>query len=555
MRTWHRFAVGTAIASLIAFANMARFGQVQPRMMGDELIYSQNLLLRPMAEITHPNFLYQVVYQPVTACGDNFYLCSKWINTGFLLVFAGALYLLAASFSRRIWAVLVAIAVAVGPVAIYSSLFTPDMMFFALCSLTIWAYAVRPLQKTLLNWLLVGSLLSLALLTKPHALILLPALVLAEFVVASHGDWRTRLKSAIAPATVGISALVVKLGIGFAAAGVAGLGIFGGAYENALDDNMRIPSNGAGSGNGQGAGSSEADFSMPILDFLSQSLLHAGFAIVFFGVLLAQSVRLARRENTRVSRLAALTLTSLLFGALMSSIFVAMAPAWGENLEGQVMVRYYEYAIWLLPITGLAGLQVDGSRQRAKKLNFVGWLVVAVLAAYWLVASSRPLFTDGSVLGLAGSFGTWLLVVMALVSLVMLTVSIVSRKSLANIWLVGIFPIITLTGWLGAQQQVINPGLQTNPYIESAVWIDQNLKLDDYRKVVFVGLNQRLLQTTEFWARDLDAVSVVNQPGEKVKLARFEPNTLVVLIDRLDSSNTEVEVLHEEQFYKVVITK
>ena len=546
MTTWQRFAVGTAIASFLALTNMARFGQMQPRMMGDELTYSQNVLLRPMAEITHPNFLYQLVYQPVVACGDNFYLCTKWINTGFLLLFAGTIYLIATRFGRRLWAALIAVAIAIGPVAIYSSFFTPDMMFFALAALTIWAYVRQPLQYPLANWQLVGSLLSLSLLTKPHAVVLVPALVVTELLTKQQDAWRNRLRAAIAPTAVGAAAMLTKLAVGFLAAGTAGLGIFGGRYERAVGETVQ------NAGGGSGGGETGANNPNPVAEFISQYVLHIGFAAVFFGVVLVIAVRIVRRESGEANRLAGVLISTLVFGAFLSALFVAIAPSWGETLDGQVMVRYYEYAIWLLPVLALASLGANRDAVASKKVSaFV--LASAVFAGFWLVTNSRPLFTDGSLLGTVGGLGTWLLVVFALAGLALVAFSLFSKADLAQLWLVAVLPLITVAGWLGAQQLVINPGLQTNPYIESAVWVRENLRPDEYQRIVLVGPDQRLVQTAQFWIRDLDAIGFVRERGAVVNPDQAPKNTLLVLIDGvLAGDQVPLTEIHRDQYFMIL---
>lgn len=553
MKPIWRLTIGLGVALLISLLNMARFGQVQPRMMGDELIYSQNVLLRPIGEITHPNYLYQLIYQPVGLCGDNFYLCTKWLNTGFLLLFGLLLYLIAAGLVRRRWAAVLAVATVLGPISIYSSFFTPDIMFFAIALATVWSYLRRPFGSAVANWVLIGSMLTLALLTKPHAIVLLLAIVMAEGWDGWRGGWRIALRQMIAPVLVSSGAFMAKLTVGFAVAGVAGLGIFGGQYEYGVTqtlDSESIPM--PESPEGQGSAETLSWFATMSriggLHFGLQLLIQIGLLVLFFAPLLA--IAFSLRHDDKSGRLARLSLSAIGFGIVLSSAFVAIAPAWGESLGARAMVRYYEYAVWLLPI--FAAVALSSFRlTRPKNLWAIISLGVLSVTALWLAISETPkFFTDFSLLGAVGASGELWLWLIALVSLVTAGMLLTSPRTSQRVWALVAAPVILLSGWVGTGVAVIQPGLQTNPYLESAAWLRANPDLGDYGTLILVGNDRRLLQTSQFWLRDVD-VWLIDLPVDgEVDLNDINKDSLVVLIDSVDTP-TELNVLHEAEYFTV----
>lgn len=558
MAKWLRRAIAAALITVFAVVNMARYGQVQPRMMGDELVYSQNVLLRTMGEITHPNYLYKLVFQPVALCGDNFYLCTKWLNTGFLVLLAVLVYLIAMHVgARRRYALVISSLIGLGPVSSYSSYFTPDIMFLALCSAVIWAYVRKPFAQPWANWALVGGMLSMALLTKPHALVLVAALVVAEAWGAWRGGWGELSRRASVAAAVGLAAVGVRIALGFALAGANGLNLLGGQYQDALSMTSAASSDQAGGGDGGGI----SGVARPTRDwfdiatdsglthFALQLVLNIGVLLLLLAPLLLLAFRAA--GQSRVSDLARLVIASLGFGILVSSMFVALASGWGENLGGRTMVRYYEYAVWLLPIFAAVSLErAPDSTGRSRWTPLA--LALAVIPPVWLaIAETPPLGTDFSLYGAIGGLGLFWLIVIAVGSLAIFALLAFEVRPAKRVWAMSLAPALFVLGWVGTNQVVIQPGLSSNPYIESAAWVRNNFDVTSYREVVAVGNDYRLLQTTSFWMR-LDGLRLFTREFDDVVSLKDVPkNSLVILIDRV-TTDDNVNVIYESEYFSVV---
>ena len=110
----------------------------------------------------------------------------------------------------------------------------PESLYYFLFIVCMWSLLRIEPHASSSAWLLPGAVLGLNALVKPHAQLLIPAVLL--YMVFLFGtlscDCKTRLQSlfkAVILFVVGIYA--IKLGLGYLLAGTAGLNLAGRAYS------------------------------------------------------------------------------------------------------------------------------------------------------------------------------------------------------------------------------------------------------------------------------------------------------------------------------------
>lgn len=545
---------------------MSRFQTVLPKIMADELIYSLNTLERPLSEATHPNYLYYWLFSPVAACGDNFYGCTKWMNMIFLLGIVGMTYLISRKFAKPGLSLTVALITMVGPISTYVSFFTPDLMFFfSVIAIVYWLLNLSTGSPSW-HWVLVGVSLGLAALVKPHALFIYPAVLLyATWLHWSHRDakwWR----GAILGGVTVLTGLATKLAVGFAVAGERGLGLFGGDYDGALGNVVRSNNSGGGNQGGGGNGNSgELEFSLLdpswVATFGLQVIMHLGVLLVLTGVplwiLIAGSRKLLTRapeEQTEnySQKFVFLVGTIVLTMIFVSSLFASVSLAWGETLQGRVMIRYYEFAFVLLPILAL----LPASRQWVGKL--ANWLVPVASLAIGVVGTSLMLslapsfYTDSALLAaIRGAEWVYWLLLPASVAMIIYW----QRRNVAGArgWLLGFWSFVVLVYLVTSFNNLSVPGSAKGLYTNSSFWIKENLTEQQIDGLVIIGNDLRLLQSSQFWLRDPSVTSRVVAPGEPIDLKELPRDKYFAFIGNIGITG-KGEVVHQTDRFVVIKT-
>ena len=108
----------------------ARVQGVLPAVMQDEYVYSMQARKLPLAELEYPNYLFSWLYGGTDVCGLSYYSCAKTLNLVFFAGFIAVIFAVAFTLLGRWWALAIALATALGPAGVYTSVFMPESMYF-----------------------------------------------------------------------------------------------------------------------------------------------------------------------------------------------------------------------------------------------------------------------------------------------------------------------------------------------------------------------------------------------------------------------------------------
>jgi phosphoglycerol transferase len=185
------------IPFVLALWSISRVWTVLPSIMQDEYIYTSQAKNLPFAEQFYSNYLFSLMMGITNSCGDEFYACTKTINSFFFMGTVLLTFLIALRFLTFRWSVFVASVTALSPIAIPVSYFMPETMYFSMMTLTIWLTLVVSKRENWLLWVVPGLSLGATALVKPHAVFMLPVFVIFAFIYAykkADSNWLKALE-------------------------------------------------------------------------------------------------------------------------------------------------------------------------------------------------------------------------------------------------------------------------------------------------------------------------------------------------------------------------
>jgi phosphoglycerol transferase len=535
---WKTFSWVVPVVALGVIWVMTRIMTVLPKILGDELIYSNNARHTALADSSVPNYLFNMIYSTTSNFGYGFYTAAKVYNLVFLVGFAAVVYFAARLIAKPGVSFVVAMIALVGPISAYASYFTPEMMFYFGSALVIY-FALRFHARTgFASWALLGFGLGLVTLIKPHALFLTAPLIAYIIYLSFKGDGNGWLKSLSRVMSFG-ALVVTKFAIGYAFAGERGLSIFGGSYDASAAS--AINSGGAA------IGGAVTDPNVAVIaaggavgTTIWQVLFHLSYMLMFFAVPLIltgiQTVRAFRTkgepsETTKVSFFLFVALIALV---LVSAAFVAYSSAFGETLQNRVMIRYYEYLIPFLPLTLLPlGNHIPKLRTVAKWSILAGsviWLFVALPNMSTIVP---PLFTDSSMMASAIKSGIPLAVFAAL-GVGMLAYWLFKPETGAQVWLYGFAPLVILVYAISSYTNMTVPSSNVGMYTGSSRWVHDNISAKDRENIVVIGNNFQNVQAAQLWLDTPSSTGQMVAEGQEININDFpEKGQLILAIGKV----------------------
>lgn len=532
---WKTFSWVVPVVALGVIWVMTRIMTVLPKILGDELIYSNNARHTALADSSVPNYLFNMLYSTTSNFGYGFYTAAKVYNLVFLVGFAAVVYFAARLIAKPGVSFVVAMIALVGPISAYASYFTPEMMFYFGCALVIY-FALRFHARTgFAKWALLGFGLGLVTLVKPHALFLTAPLVAYIVYLAFKGEGNGWLKSIARVFSFGLALVVTKFAIGYAFAGEKGLSIFGGSYDSSAasalqqvgktDPSVMLdPSVAAISSGG------------PVGITAWQILFHVSYTLMFFAVPLIltgiQTVRAFRTkgepsETTKVSFFLFVALIALVF---VSAGFVAYSSAFGETLQNRVMIRYYEYLIPFLPLTLLPlGNHIPKLGKAAKWSILAGsviWLIVALPNMGTVVPG---LFTDSSMMASAIKSGIPLAVFAAL-GVGMLAYWLFKPDTGSQVWLYGFAPLVIVVYAISCYTNMTVPSSIVGMYTNSSRFAHDNLTDEERQKMLVIGNNPQNVQAAQLWLDSPTATGQAVPEGSEINLNDLGEDIKFILV-------------------------
>lgn len=365
-----------ATFALAAIYTYLRVEGVNPAILGDEWVYlvsSRHHDFWSPESAALGNYLFNFVYGATLFCGDSFYQCAKGLNLIFFSVFSISLTLTLKSYANQWVALVTGLAIFASPLSVYVSMYLPESLFFAMIGLSVFMLCKALQTNGALEWVLVGSFLGLAALTKPHALLSAMGigLALAVFAVFKPGSFTERIKPLL---LVTVSAVVVRFAFGFVLGGPAALSLLS-SYNSGealatLTNNQPTAEPGGGSivGGGQVAGAFGLFPDQLAIHLLSIFAI-AGIAIT---VIVARFLNRVRRdEGLPVDNLALVVLIWL--GTMLVSVvlFTGWITGGGDDHTLRVLLRYYDF---LLPILFVVAIALASQRRLDSSSLLSRWI-------------------------------------------------------------------------------------------------------------------------------------------------------------------------------------
>lgn len=379
--------------AVLFLALLFRNTGLYPVVFGDEWSYSSFSRLISLAHAPVPSYLYLYLYKKTSLCGDGFLDCARILNSTLYIAAIPLIYLIARRVCSAKVAVFVGIFSAAGALNTYTAYFMPEAMYFLVFWIMSWAtIALLGHTPSLRHALFSGACLGLMALVKVHALFLIPGL-LVFIALTLRGAPHQRLgnKPLLTGGAFILAALSIKWIGGFAAAGKAGLTMFGNLYGSQAssvinwDRYVQIGLQTGTSLQGQVMALSLL-FGLPmavLLLFVQHDLRRPTIGITAH-----------ERESRNVRLYTLCTLVPLL---LVTAAFTASVAGSGpyESI-GRLHMRYYNFALPLLLIVAAAELPaLTDSRVKATSLASAGLVVVVAGYSLWcFLAPYTPSMVD-----------------------------------------------------------------------------------------------------------------------------------------------------------------
>lgn len=512
----------------------SRIWGVLPKILGDELIYSINSRHLPLSESSVPNYLFNLVFGTTNTCGYGFYTCGKAINMLFLVGFAVFIYLAARLLVEPAMAFYAGLLALVGPISAYASYFTPDMMFYFGASIVIYLVMKTSSGSKIGRWALIGLALGLVTLIKPHALFLIPPIVIYLIFLGIKGGKGSVGKAILSAFAFVGATFATKFAIGFTFAGEKGLSIFGGSYdasasgvlggENAAEGWI-IPENVAPLVAG-GAVSAT----------IWQVLFHISYLVIFFGIpaifVIIKALKSLKKnaELTNDARVSAFMFAAVATLVAVSAVFVSVSGSFGEILQNRVMVRYYEYLVPFLPLAVLVGFK------SAKDVGKVARWVTVGIVAVWLGVSLPYLstlvpgmFTDSSLMAAAimSGISLWIYGVLSLAVIIYWAVKPMDG---AKAWLYAVAPAVVLLYAISSYTNMTIKSSIVGPYTTASRFAHDNLNFEQRQKLIVIGNTNQNVQAAQLWIDAPKSTGKSLPEGSEVNIDEYPEEIEYLLI-------------------------
>ena len=165
------------ISTLIVLRNHSLY----PSVMGDEFMHSLFSRNARIDEISIPSYLYYFIYKSTNYCGENFLNCARIINYLFYSLGSYFIYLICLKTQKKNYSIYIFFITLILPYNAYTAYFIPESMFF--CFFWLYIYTVFSSNYSNKKIILIGLILGILSLIKPHAIFLLPSIIAFLFLI------------------------------------------------------------------------------------------------------------------------------------------------------------------------------------------------------------------------------------------------------------------------------------------------------------------------------------------------------------------------------------
>jgi phosphoglycerol transferase len=521
--------------------------------MQDEYIYTSQAKNLPFAEQFYSNYLFSLVMGITNSCGDEFYACTKTINSFFFMGTVLLTFLIALRFLAFRWSVFVASVVALSPIAIPVSYFMPETMYFSMMTLTIWLTLIVSKRESWLFWIVSGLSLGATALVKPHAVFMLPAFVIFAFIFAFKKSDSSWLQGIRAGAAVAVGFLITKFGLGFAFAGTEGLKLFGG-YGTPVGalTGAAAASDVVFGTEGVARSGLEVLVTVASTHFLAHAsamLLIAGIPL-FLALRVSYSVAKTKQPIGDVSSLFVLVALITVSMVGVVALFEAYVTASGDDHSDRLILRYYEFLIPQFIIMGLLLPRFTDSKRLFRIIQ--GSIIVA--ASMFFTIYYPPTFdkqyADASTLpGMGDSQGFFVFVGIFVSCGVIFWIVNPERGNLV----IGrfIMPTVLIVALVMSQNKLIEIN-GTPAYFDQAGWGTREY-LEDVPgdRIMVIGQTRTEVFTVKFWIDEANIKDLLVVQGSVISPENVSESDYVVTLGDFGMEFPH-EVVTEGEGYKLV---
>jgi len=554
------------ILCVIAVWLFLRVQNINPAILADEYLYSMNSRKAapwdPSPAGDFSNYLFNFVYQATNLCGSQFYSCAKSLNIVFFLGFIATLFTVARRFLPFWAAIAFMIVSAASPLSIYTSMFLPESMYLFFMGLALVAVLRAMNVSTWRNWALVGAVLGVASLVKPHAWISAIPIVIVLLIVGL-GDWQRpktlALKSTfLAVLSFAIGAFLGRVILGTLIAGPKAFGFFGryfgiGTIEQITSTIAGTSENTPESGNT----AVSAVISLFPSQFSTHLLVISAFLAISLAAILSSILDIFKTR--RLTALNAFGLFSFvwLFSLMISIvIFTGWVTGSGDDHTTRVLLRYYEFLFLIVPLAGVSIL----AKAKAETTGAVARWVMSGM----ILLLITPAFT--------GAFSTLTIQIADAPTLAGLVVNAevfnwVAIASFASLILFASFPrysvfayIVLLpltmvaTGFQTQEQYHLFRG-EKNAQDLAGFYLRENLADADMSNLYIIAATRFEATNVAFWADSLDLKYDMVQPNSLITPDNIPLDRKFVLVTGSFTFSRDFNVVHQGQSFALLEKK
>ncbi len=362
IKDWKNLAFAGSMLAVAAWV-YSRVAKVNPAILGDEYLYSINARKAapwdPSPAGDFSNYLFNLVYSSTNLCGDEFYTCGKLLNLVFFVGFLTVIFIVAKRYMNYWIAFAFTVLAGLSPLSVYTSMFLPESMYFFFLSLVFAAVLKSADSYAWTDWAVVGALIGITSLVKPHAW--LSAIAIGIFLVVLG---LTNAKHRFGPllkaiGAISVGAILGRIVIGFLVAGPKALGFFGQYLNSGTVAELT-----KGSGTASEVATSPVGTS-PINGVISlfgiQLNIHmltisALMGVAILGVTVGVIELVKTRELTKVTALSLQAFIWLFSLVIEIVMFTGWITGSGDDHTTRVLERYYDFLFVIVPMAGLAAL-------------------------------------------------------------------------------------------------------------------------------------------------------------------------------------------------------
>lgn len=539
-----------------AFAawSISRVWTVLPSIMGDEYVYTSAAKHLPFAEQYFSNYIFSWVMSATNYCGNDFYVCTKSVNSVFFVLAIVFTFLIALRFLTFGWSVFVASVTALSPIAIPVSYFMPEIMYFAaMTGVVLVALWVAEKGKWQL-WIFVGIALGLAALVKPHAIFMLPAFSIFAVVVSyklASGNWLAGLRSA--GATIS-GFFVSKFGLGFLFAGTEGLKLFGG-YGSPVDALTSVVENQAPTVS-QEAGTQATGLELLLSVSFGHLVMHFAAVLLIAGLPLLLSLRVLLSVARKPEPVGPVSSLFILVGLITFSmiavvaVFEAYVTVGGDDHSDRLILRYYEFLIPQFIVMGLLLPRFTDSKLVWRALQGSIVIAAALFFSIYYPANFDQQYADSSTLpGLAASGGLFIAIAVAVSAAVLYWIFTPEEGNvIMGRFIIPLFLVVALA--LSQNNLIAINGTQA--YFDQAGWTSRDVLADvPGDRILVIGQTRTEVFTVKFWIDEPNIKDLLVLEGSVVPAGNVSDSDYVVTLGNIGVDFAH-EVVTEGEGFKVI---